>query len=87
MLWYLHLCSEAGIIVTDYRDNATGTITETPNDGGHFTKVTLNPVVTVTEHSVIYKANQLHKKANELCFISNSVNFPIFHKPTAVIET
>lgn len=24
MLWYLHLCAEANIIVTDYIDNATG---------------------------------------------------------------
>lgn len=28
MLWYLHLCSEAGIIVTDYVDNATGIMEE-----------------------------------------------------------
>ena len=27
MLWYLHLCSEAGIVVTEYTDNAKGTMT------------------------------------------------------------
>lgn len=82
MLWYLHLCSEAGIIVTDYRDNATGIMTETSNGSGYFTEVTLNPTVTVANQSMIDKANELHKKANELCFIANSVNFTVKHRPT-----
>lgn len=82
MLWYLHLCSEAGVIVVDYIDNATGIMVETSNGGGQFTEVTLNPIVTVTEKAMIEKANELHRKANELCFIANSVNFPVHHKPT-----
>ena len=82
MLWYLHLCSQAGVVVADYIDNATGIMKETENGGGHFTEVTLNPLVTVTEKTMVDKANELHKKANELCFIANSVNFPVFHRPT-----
>ncbi|QBQ40525.1 OsmC family protein [Sphingobacterium psychroaquaticum] len=85
MLWYLHLCAEAGIIVVDYMDNATGIMAETANGGGQFTEVTLNPIVTVKETNMIDKANELHKKANELCFIANSVNFPVRHHPTAKI--
>lgn len=85
MLWYLHLCSEVKVIVTDYVDNATGIMVETSNGGGHFIEVTLNPLVTVKEESMIATANELHKKANELCFIANSVNFPVKHKPTARI--
>jgi organic hydroperoxide reductase OsmC/OhrA len=85
MLWYLHLCSESGVIVTGYIDNATGIMTETADGGGQFTEVTLNPVVTVTEQSMIGKANELHRKANELCFIANSVNFPVRHNP--IIKT
>lgn len=81
MLWYLHLCAEAGVVVTDYIDNATGTMTETENGGGRFIEVILNPVVTITEKSMIDKAQELHHKANELCFIANSVNFPVIHKP------
>jgi organic hydroperoxide reductase OsmC/OhrA len=81
MLWYLHLCSEAGVIVIDYVDNAAGIMVETANGGGQFTEVTLNLIVTVTENSMIDKANELHKKANELCFIAKSVNFPVYHKP------
>ncbi|MFM9950769.1 MAG: OsmC family protein [Saprospiraceae bacterium] len=81
MLSYLHLCAVAGVVVTDYVDHATGTMVETADGGGHFTEVTLNPVVTVTEQSMFEKANELHKKASELCLIANSVNFPVHHLP------
>ncbi|SFD97677.1 Organic hydroperoxide reductase OsmC/OhrA [Chitinophaga sp. CF118] len=83
MLWYLHLCSEAGVIIVDYVDNATGIMIETSNGGGQFAEVILNPIVTVADSSMIDKANELHKKANELCFIANSVNFPVRHNPTS----
>ncbi len=85
MLWYLHLCAEAGIVVTDYVDNATGTMMETTNGGGAFTEVTLNPIVTIKDESKRNSANELHKKANELCFIANSVKFPVYHKPTIIV--
>jgi organic hydroperoxide reductase OsmC/OhrA len=85
MLWYLHLCSEAGVIVSEYIDNATGIMVETSNGGGQFKEVTLNPIVTVTEQYMVDKANELHKKACELCFIASSVNFPVKHNPTAKI--
>src|ERR1700749_5182794 len=49
MLWYLHLCAEAGVVVTGYTDNAAGVMTETANGGGRFTGVTLKPEVVVTE--------------------------------------
>ncbi len=85
MLWYLHLCSEAGVIVVDYVDNSTGVMIEISNGSGQFSEVTLNPIVTVMEKSMVYKANDLHKKANELCFISKSVNFPVKHNPVVKI--
>lgn len=86
MLWYLHLCAEAGIIVTNYIDTATGTMVETSNGGGKFTEVILNPIVAVAEEQMITKASALHKKANELCFIANSVNFPVKHLPNIKIH-
>ena len=82
MLSYLHLCAVAGVIVLDYTDNATGTMAETPDGGGHFTEVTLYPVVTVAEPSMVEKANELHHQANKLCFIANSCNFPVHHQPS-----
>jgi len=86
MLSYLHVCVLNGVVVTNYTDNAAGTMAETPDGGGHFTEVMLNPVVTVKDASMIEKANELHHKASELCFIANSVNFPVKHSPTCVAE-
>jgi len=86
MLWYLHFCSEAGIIVTDYIDNAIGIMEETSNGSGHFTEATLNPIVTITDEKQIEKAEELHKKANEFCFIANSVNFSVQHAPKILIK-
>ncbi|HEY5326608.1 MAG TPA: OsmC family protein [Mucilaginibacter sp.] len=82
MLWYLHLCAVEGVVVVDYVDEATGTMVEMPDGSGHFTGVVLYPKVTVSEKSMLDKANELHHKANKLCFIANSCNFPILHKPT-----
>lgn len=81
MLWFLHLCSDENIIVIDYADNATGTMQETEDGGGHFIEVTLHPTVVVSDISMIEKANTLHHRANKLCFIANSCNFPVHHKP------
>ena len=86
MLWYLHLCALSGVIVTDYIDNATGIMIETSNGGGKFTEITLHPTVTITNSSMIEKANELHKKANQLCFVANSLNFPVHHKPTCEVK-
>lgn len=86
LLWYLHLCAETGVIVTSYCDHATGIMVETPDGGGYFKEVILNPVVTVADRAMITEARALHKKANELCFIANSVNFPVKHYPTITVQ-
>lgn len=49
------------------------------------TEILGSSIVTVTDVSMIDKANELHKKANKLCFIANSVNFPVKHQPTAKV--
>ncbi len=86
MLWYLHLCSVSNIIVTKYIDDATGILIEKPDGSGYFSEVRLSPRVTVLENSMIVKGIELHKKANELCFIANSVNFNVFHSPYCLVE-
>ncbi len=81
MLSYLHVCVKNGVVVTAYTDNATGSM-ETIGDGGHMTEVVLHPVVTVSDASMIEKAQSLHSEASKLCFIASSVNFPVRHEPT-----
>lgn len=82
MLWYLHLCADAGVIVTEYTDHASGVLEVAAKGGGHFSSVTLNPAVTVSESSMCAKALELHHRAHEKCFIANSVNFKVNHNPT-----
>lgn len=82
LLSYLHVCAVAGVVVMAYTDQASGTMEETPDGGGHFTEVQLHPVVSVQDASMLEKANELHHKAYQLCFIANSCNFPVRHFPT-----
>jgi len=85
MLSYLHLCAVGGVVVVAYTDEAIGTMQETNGGSGRFTEVTLYPTVTVTDESMIGKANELHHAANEVCFIANSCNFPIHHQPKTIV--
>lgn len=86
MLSYLHQCAVAKIVVVDYRDDATGKMAETADGGGHFTEVTLKPRVVISKDSDAEKAKEIHHKAHELCFIANSVNFPVRAEPEILIE-
>ena len=81
MLWFLHLASEAGIVVTAYEDEASGTMVETTDSGGHFTEVVLRPRVTFEPGTDQSRAAALHERAHHLCFIANSVNFPVRCEP------
>ena len=85
MLWYLHLCSAAGVVVTAYEDSAEGNMqTHPPEGAGEFTQVTLRPRVTITAESDAETAERLHETANANCFVARSVNFPVDHRPTIV---
>jgi organic hydroperoxide reductase OsmC/OhrA len=81
LLWYLHVCAVSGVVVVAYQDRAEGVMMEGEDGGGRFTEVTLRPVVTVAEASMAASALELHDRAHELCFIANSVNFPVRHEP------
>jgi organic hydroperoxide reductase OsmC/OhrA len=86
MLWYLHLCADAGVIVTGYVDYPLGTMVELGDGSGQFSKVLLRPVVTVTAQSNANLATQLHSQAHQNCFIAKSMNFPVLCEPTLQIE-
>ena len=81
LLSYLHVCADAGVVVTSYTDDAVGTMTETAGGGGHFTEVVLRPRVTVRDASMTGTALRLHADASARCFIAASVNFPVRHEP------
>jgi len=77
MLWFLHLCADAGIRVERYTDSATGAMQETADGGGHFTEVVLRPAVRIAGDVEHARIDALHERAHELCFIAQSVNFPV----------
>lgn len=77
MLWYLHLCAVNEVVVLEYRDAASGTLAESEDGSGLFTRVVLRPVVKIAETSDREKALALHQEAHHLCFIARSVNFPV----------
>jgi len=79
LLSYLAECARAGIAVVSYEDDARGEMTLV--DGVmRFREVTLHPKVAVADESRIAEALALHERAHALCFIANSVNFPVHHE-------
>jgi organic hydroperoxide reductase OsmC/OhrA len=85
MLWYLHLCAVNHVIVVDYRDAATGVMSENEDGPGEFISVLLKPVVTISRDSDRAKALSLHEDAHRYCFIANSVKFPVEAEPEIVV--
>lgn len=83
LLSYLHSAATHGVIVTAYRDAATG-IMQQIGAGGRFTSVTLRPVVTIAGGDPAL-ALSLHAEASTNCFIAQSVNFPVHHEPAIVL--
>lgn len=81
LLSYLHVAADAGVVVTAYEDDAHGVMTQQRDGGGRFTEVVLRPRVTVADESTVDRATALHDRAHELCFIANSMNFPVTHEP------
>jgi organic hydroperoxide reductase OsmC/OhrA len=85
LLSYLHVCADAGVVITGYTDEARGTMAETAGGGGHFTEVVLRPRVTVRDPSMTEAALALHAEASARCFIAASVNFPVRHEPEVTV--
>lgn len=84
MLWYLHLCADAGIVVAEYVDRAEGIMVEIRPGHAKFERVILKPRIAFTEGSDLEVARQLHDEAHRRCFIANSVNFAVEHAPEFV---
>ncbi len=84
LLSYLHVAVTHGVVVESYEDDAVGTLLQTPDGGGHFTSVTLRPVVTISAGDPDV-ALAIHADAGRLCFIASSINFPVAHEPRIVV--
>lgn len=87
MLWYLHLCSVNGVVVTGYVDQAEAAMEEADGGaGGRFTEAVLRPRVRVAALDMVARAVALHADAHGACYIASSVNFPVRHEPAVTAE-
>lgn len=85
MMSYLYVCSQNGIEVLEYSDNAEATLEVAPDGSGRFVEAKLFPKVKISNPDQIELALDLHFKANQLCFIANSCNFPVLHNASCEI--
>ena len=78
MLWFLALARKKGFEIASYEDDADGVL-----EGKRFTAATLRPRVRWQGEPPAAEAIEaLHHRAHELCFIANSVNFPVAVEPS-----
>lgn len=76
MLSFLALAANAKVEILSYQDHADGFLHK---EGSimKFKEVTLRPVVKLASEDDRSKIKALHDKAHHICFIANSVNFPV----------
>ena len=84
MLWYLHLASEAGIVVRRYTDEPVGEGESAPDGSGRFIGAVLRPRIEVELGSDLVRAEAIHHDIHKVCFIARSVNFPVRYEPVFV---
>jgi organic hydroperoxide reductase OsmC/OhrA len=82
MLWVLHLCADAGIVITEYVDEASGEMVEHPDGSGEFTRVVLRPRMKITDAARAEDVRAIHHRAHAVCCLARSVNFPVEHEVT-----
>lgn len=85
MMSYLYVCAQKGIDIVSYQDQAEATLEVLENGSGRFIEVRLFPQVIIRNKEQITEAVLLHQKANKLCFIANSCNFPIVHQASCQV--
>jgi organic hydroperoxide reductase OsmC/OhrA len=80
MLWVLHFCADAGIVITEYTDNASGEMVEHSDGSGEFTRVVLRPRMKITDAGRAEEAAAIHHRAHQVCCLARSMNFPVEHE-------
>ncbi len=68
-------------MVIDYKDEAVGTMEESADGSGRFKEVILHLQILIADQATYELAESLHQEANKMCFIANSLNFPVKHQP------
>src|ERR1022692_2642073 len=80
MLWVLHLCADAGIVVTEYADEARGEMVEHADGSGEMTLVALRPRLRIADMGRAPEMAAIHDRAHAVCCLARSVRFPVEHE-------
>ena len=80
MLWVLHLCADAGIVVTEYADEAWGEMVEHADGSGEFARVVLRPRMRIADGARAEEARAMHDRAHAVCCLARSVRFAVEHE-------
>ncbi|MCW3837063.1 OsmC family protein [Sphingomonas canadensis] len=81
MLFFLDLASRAGLDVVSYTDRATGEMGTREDGRVAMVKAILHPQVVFAGEADPDNVAAVHQRAHELCYIANSVNFPVSVEP------
>jgi organic hydroperoxide reductase OsmC/OhrA len=81
MLFFLDLASRAGLEVLSYRDHAIGEMGRNAVGREAMVKATLRPEMRFAGDADPALVEHLHRRSHELCYIANSVNFPVEVEP------
>lgn len=84
MLWVLHLCADAGIVVTEYEDEARGEMVEHADGSGEFARVLLRPRMRITNGAKAAEAVAIHDRAHQMCILARSMAFAVEHEPVVL---
>lgn len=80
MLWYLHLASNARIVVLSYVDDPVAVGETLRNGASRFLRATLRPVIRVEAGADLARADAIHHEIGQYCFIARSINFPVAYE-------
>lgn len=83
MLSYLAVAANSKIEILHYEDDASGLL-EKQGSSMKFKEITLKPKIKLANSADEPKALALHDKAHHICFIANSINFPVKIEPAFI---
>jgi organic hydroperoxide reductase OsmC/OhrA len=81
MLSFIHLASYEGLDIAAYEDRAVGELAQRADGRIAMVGATLHPRIAFRGEADPVLVDDLHHRAHELCYIANSVNFPVTVEP------
>lgn len=82
MLTFLALCAVKGFVVTEYHDDASGTLEKNAEGKMLVSRIVLRPLASFSGKAPdAEQLHMLHERAHKSCFVSNSVRSVVDIEP------